>query len=224
MPNIDKLREKKTFKNSKVYCDDLFRNLSKEDFKSLMLRKEKFYKIFYEEYYPLSLYANLKFPTDNFFLQLSKCGSKHDAQILNGEHQIIEKIQITSSCFNYNNSLREEKLRRERSALGVGTFQRINNSKISQSRGLRNKASAISEVQEAIESSILKKLKNDTYENIEVLLVTSESVFSKYIENFFQTNAELYDSSTENKVENFLWPRRYRGLSHPVIKNIFCNG
>ncbi len=71
MPNIDKLREKKTFKNSKVYCDDLFRNLSKEDFKSLMLRKEKFYKIFYEEYYPLSLYANLKFPTDNFFLQLS---------------------------------------------------------------------------------------------------------------------------------------------------------
>jgi len=168
--------------------------------KNSVLRRIYFYKEFYEEFYPLSLYASLKYPKENYFLYLCKRGCKSDAEIINSENLLIENIQITSSSFNYNHSLKEEKMIKDGCALGIGTFYRNKkDNTILQKRGLRSPASAISEVKKEIMNAIMKKLNYDSYENIDVLLITSEYPLSKWIENYF----EILEKDLKTYLEKF---------------------
>lgn len=75
------LRDRRSITESKLFCDAFYKSLDKDKFKKFLLKKSIFNKEFYEEYYPLSLYANLKFPKENYFVRLCKENDKSDAEI-----------------------------------------------------------------------------------------------------------------------------------------------
>src|SRR5690606_2797668 len=87
---------------------------------------------------------------------------------------------------DYNNALKNEKLLKDGYSIGVGKFKREKNNSISQSRGLRSEETALNEECNQIINAITKKIKNDTYENIDVLLVATESRFNNVIENYYK--------------------------------------
>jgi hypothetical protein len=196
------LREKRNIKEAKLFCDEIFNSIPKEEFESFVLKKgkDRFYKDFWDEYYPLYLYSCLKYSNEDYIIFLCENGSKIDAQITNSNGHCIETIQITTASFDYNNALKNEKLYKEGFSLGVGSFNRNKDGSISQRRAMRSEDTALHEESNQIIKALNKKMKNNTYENIDVLLVVTESRFNKVIKDYYK---KLTSSLSLNQQKRF---------------------
>jgi hypothetical protein len=182
------LREKRTIKEAKLFCDETFNFLLKHDSGNFILKKgkDRFNKEFWEEYYPLFLYSYKKYSDKNYLIFLHENGSKIDAEISDTNNQCIENIQITTASFDENYALKNEKLLKDGFSLGVGNFSRNKDGSISQSRGSRSKDSAILEESNKIIRSIKNKTNKGDYINIDVLLVVSESRFNRTLQGYYK--------------------------------------
>ncbi len=181
------LRVKRDINEAKLFCDEIFNSVPREEYESFVLKKgkDRFFKDFWDEYYPLSLYSSLKYPGNNYLIFLCENGRKIDAEIVDCNDNCIETIQITTASFSYNSALQKEKLIKEGFSLGVGRFERNKDGSISQKRGLRSEDSALHEESDQIIKAIEKKTKNINYINIDVLLVVTESRFNKTIKDYY---------------------------------------
>jgi hypothetical protein len=135
-------------------------------------------KKFLEEYFPLCQYAYLKYPSKNYFVCLcqgeNETKGKVDAEICDSGGKRIESVQITNT-FDYVESLREEKLRKDGFSLGVGECCREKKSKkITQEGALRTREGALKEVIEKIVDRIKSKISKPGCKDVDVLLVASD--------------------------------------------------
>lgn len=201
----DILRTKRTIKEAKLFCEQVFNSISKEEFKRFRLKRkngnDSFNKDFWEEYYPLSLYSSLKYNEYDYLIFLCRPGSKIDAKIIDKTNNLVESIQITTTL-DYNDSLKNEKLLKNGFALGVGSFERNKDGSISQSRGMRSEEGALYEESYKILKAINNKLANDTYKNIDVLLVATESRLNKAIQNYYKKLKNILRSELHNKTNS----------------------
>lgn len=201
--SADILREKRNIKEAKLFCDKIFSSVPIEEFESFILKKggNRFFKVFWDEYYPLSLYSNLKYADEDYIIFLCEIGSKIDAKIIDEKNNGIETIQITTASFDYNNALKNEKLLKDGFSLGVGNFKRNRNGSISQSRGMRSEETALNEESSQIIRAIDKKLKKNIFKNIDVLLVATESRFNKVIKDYYKKLTRRLWIQLKNKGE-----------------------
>lgn len=198
------LRIKRDINEAKLFCDEIFNSVPREEYGSFVLKKgkDRFYKDFLDEYYPLSLYSSLKYPDNNYLIFLCENGNKIDAEIVDRSDNCIETIQITTASFSYNSALQKEKLLKDGMSLGVGHFERNKDGSISQKRGLRSEESALNEESSQIIKSIEKKTKNITYTDIDILLVVTESRFNKTIKDYYNKLIGRLVVQLDNKVMN----------------------
>ena len=196
------LRETRNIKEAMLFCDEVFNSIPKEEFENFVLKKgkDRFYKDFWDEYYPLSMYSCLKYCNEDYKIFLCANGCKVDAQIIDNNGHCIETIQITTASFDYNSALKNEKMHEDGFSLGVGSFNRNKDGSISQRRGIRSEDTALHEESHQIMKAINKKLKNNTYKNIDVLLVVTEFRFNKVIKDYYK---KLINSLSLNQQKRF---------------------
>lgn len=168
------LCEKRNLKDAKSFCTEVFNSIPKEKFHSFVLKRknenDEFNKLFWEEYYPLYLYANQKYTDKSLLIFLYEDGNQ-DAQITSKVNGIIEKIQITTSSFNKDYAKRNKHLYEK----GV-----------SLNRAMRSRDDILSSSASQIIDSIKNKLTKKYSGYLDVLLVVSESRFCNSIDNYFK--------------------------------------
>lgn len=170
--NLDLLRTTRNLKEAKEFCDSVFGG---EDLRKIRSHNDEFYKYFYEEYYASYLYTSIRYVNSDFMFCLTEKNDEADAEIIDCQDRVVERIQITSALFSKLYALQQEKLLRDGWALGLDSFKVYKDGTISQ-RGLRKwePESVLAKVEGAVNSAVMKKVKID-YKNIDVLIVTYET-------------------------------------------------